>query len=349
MVTTRSIIVFSVIIVAVILFAVGLVTAVYFTVYKRHINKTLMYGGGGEEQQKIRRMPSVGSATRAVFACAAIFFAVFMVYEMISLGKRLDDMVSSLNARINGMQSSIQDIHDYTDEKIKDANSIVTSSDIRAGEYDMSTHTVEVIFTVAPKATSGDAELSVTFGDQTTELHSIGGGMYEGTAKANIFQLYGDEVILSISDASGTRTEPLSLSIDEITADFLPTVSAKAELADDVSNALIMPYVFRPMRDTGVKLVSLTLITEVNGKKVGKKDLTYLLSGKNDKTDSSGISVDIPKGADDVFVYLTATDSEGYTYSALALGYDVDGDALYASSDWMEIRDKNGNVLRSDE
>ena len=66
MVTGRSIIVFSVIIVAVILFAVGLVTAVYFTVYKRHINKTLMYGDSGAEQQNIRRMPSVGSASPEV-------------------------------------------------------------------------------------------------------------------------------------------------------------------------------------------------------------------------------------------------------------------------------------------
>ncbi len=334
------------------LLVIGVGIVAYFIAYRRHINKVLAADASGTAG-KTRRMPSIVSTVLTLCATAAIFFAVFMMVSVISLGNRIDELSSTLNNRISDLQNSMSSVYDYVDDTIKKQNSLVTSADFEIDEYDEATHRAKVRFIVVPKSTFGEAKLTVTVGGETVALSHAGGGRYEGVMMADIFNDYND-CVLMISDSAGTRTEALDIIIYRLFYEFLPSVVSKPEISSDTDGprqAIMHITALDAERDAGHKFVSMRLITEADGKRADERDITSILS-KPDKSEI--VSVDIPSDAETFLAYVYATDSFGYTYEFIVLECSREGiadDEIWAVHEYLceaiTIKDINGKVLRS--
>ncbi len=344
-----SISIISAIAAALVLLAAGVGIAVYFATYKRHINKAL--SSDGQTAGRVHRMPTVGSFALTLCGVAVIILMGFMLYTVISIGKRLD----VLNDRMDSLSARLSSVYEYTNEAIKEQNTLLSYSGWEIGTYDGENHRAEIKFTVVPKSTSKEAELSISTGGETIPLSHVGGGRYEGTMDVDMFAYY-DGFMLMISDDSGVRTEPLDFVIWKLWQKFFPSLYVKPELSeggDGQNGAVLHISMIDAEHDTGHELVSLRLVTEVDGKKTDERDLTeYLPTLKSGKTYSADI--DVVSGAGKVTVTLLATDGDGYTYEYFALeaddfgvigvpAYDSDGVVL------TKLRDETGKVIYSAE
>lgn len=334
--TVGSVVAMIAMIAAGVLLLAGIGLAVYFFTYKRHINKSLSNGGHGTGGGL--RMPSL--RTVAVVICV-LAVTVYSVLTVASLGDRIDE----LNGRLNNLYNQLSLMSNHIDEVDKKANSIVTSATYELGECDMKTHRAEVKFIVVPKSTTGEATLSVNVGGETVALTNTGGGRYEGTFSADIFADYG-EVILSVDDGNGMRTEPLDIGIYRLFYAYMPTLGIELEGKSPGPGAVL--HITTSDAKMGGRLVSAKLVKKTDGENAGEEDITSLIREPGKISD---VEVDVPKDAGKYSVYsvyVYAEDSAGYTYEYLAFKYSY-SDGIYSlvadGVGPLSIRDADGNVI----
>ena len=324
-----------------IVIAVIIGIVIYFILYRRHINKTLAGradDGAAVWSQPHHRMPSMGTA--ALWLCAAAVI-INAVVTTVSLSK-LYDRVTEISDKVNNLSVYLPlEIYSYVDDKLAEQNSLVTSAEYVTVGFDPETNRATLMFTVVPKETEANAELSLSVGGETVVLFATDGGMYSGTLEADIFREYGD-VILMISDGAGQRTQILDrMYMYRLWDMFIPWVEANGGAVQGtkgkVTGNIIIAF-HDPVYDSGHTLTSARMITEIDGVIADDRDVSDLIGAGG--VSELPIDIDLDFGSS-VSVYAVASDNMGYTYRSYPWVFRLDEDGVGVT----EVPKDSGSVI----
>ena len=286
---------------------------------------------------------------------------VISYFRISALSGKIDSLIaenSRLNASIQGINHSIHSIYDNVDRQLKEQSSLISGVDYALGDPGEDKKTVELSLTVVPKSITEDMELSVTVGGMTAPLER-NDSAFTGTIDVGLFVDYDQKPLLSIQSADGIATEYLEdIDIAYLFSLYLPSLyvdmthtgrefaNGKFSLNMDFSIESKPAYDHAP-----VTFVNYTLLEEVNGLEIGRKDITadvrnagesYL--SQYDKTFDAALG-------DELAVYVVAEDSLGYIHKVLA-HYWVESEngevaeTIYGG-EW--IYSKDGSLLYGDD
>ena len=295
---------------------------------------------------------------------ALVFIAGLLVlsyFRISALSGKVDSLItenSSLRAGIQGLHNSINAVYANVEQQLKEQGSLISGVDYALGDLSEDMTTVELSLTVVPKSITEDMELSVTVGSITAPLEKEGSA-FTGTIAVGLFVDYDQLPLLSIRSAEGTKTEYLDdIDISYLFSRHLPSLHVErnsygGEFKNDrLSVNMDFSIDSDPVYGSkSVTFINYTLLEEVNGVEVCRKDITPEVQSAGESYYAQYVKTfDVALG-DELAVYVIAEDSLGYIHKALAYYWvESENGAVAETVNGGEmIFDKDGNLLYGDD
>lgn len=296
---------------------------------------------------------------KTVVIVVMAFLLLFCLAKINSLNEKnqyLDNEVRGLHNRITSLQDDISLIYDNVDKQLKKEASLLSGVDYSLGELSADKTTTDLNVSVVPKLISDDMKLSITIDGKTSELKK-NGNAFVGTIDVGLFVEYDKWPLISIQTAEGTKTEYLeNVDISYMYTRFLPSVYAdgsgtSTHSGNKLNVDLRFSIDYKPASSQStVAFTNFTLIEEINGKEVGRKDITDDVQKSGNTYDTTYTKSFQVKKGDELKVYVVAEDSLGYIHKTLAHYWFENEDGAHAETIYggESIYDKDGNMLYGD-
>ena len=282
-----------------------------------------------------------------------------MIIAQFSLFSRLEDMQNEMNNRnqnisnqISRLASEINSIYANIDTHLKQQASLITGVDYQLGDFDSETHSVQVSFSVVPKALTTDTEATLTLNGKTVALERVGDA-FCGTMQVGLFVEYDQCPLLTLNTADGSKTEFLEdVEISELFAWYLPTLYAQANWSDFDRNdklrfdlQIMVSDAVETQKGTA-EFESFYLVETINGIETMRKDITADVTSSGDYFTTYATQKAVSKG-DKVEVMVEAEDSLGYIHRVVACFWYENEDGAIAETTYGGecIYDREGNLL----
>lgn len=293
---------------------------------------------------------------KMVAAGAMVALLAFNLYQIAALKDEINNLKnrnSTLSSQVQVLRDEIHSIYDNVDAKLKEQASLISGVDYSIGTPSDDMKRVELTLTVVPKLISDDMELTVTADNKTASLIR-NGNEFTGTIDVGLFVDYDQWPLLSIKSPEGTKTEYLEdIDISYLFSLYLPSLYADMAASSTLKNGKLQvdagfSIETQPAYDNpSTTFVSFTLIEEINGKEIGKTDITDDVRKSGDSYNTHYMkSFEITQG-DELKVYVIAEDSLGYIHKTMTHFWfqSEDGATVEAVPSTEMIFDKDGNLL----
>ena len=282
--------------------------------------------------------------------------------------RQLDNIHSS---DITRLQNQISSIYNNVDEQMKKQGSLFTNVKREFGAFNAETLKADIKISVVPKTIIDNMKVNVTLCGTTAEMTKNANGEYSAVVPVGIFEVEDYFPLITISANGETKTEYLEeQSVHGIFANYLPTMiggdikTHQATLTDGkltVDGDFFIGYNLGDI-DKKAKFTKYTLITEVAGKEIAKKDITDIIA-KHERVDNiEHGEIDFKfketydlSGNNKLTIYIVAEDTFGYLHKKIAFSWHHpdNGEAVPEPAHAVEeakyvgeiITDKNGKVL----
>ncbi len=292
-----------------------------------------------------------------------IILAVFIVLGAIKIVALADDVKnlksenSNLEANIQMLRNEINSIYSNVDKQLKEEASLISGIDFSIGDPSDDMKSVKLSLTVVPKLITENTELSVTVDGVTAPLFR-NGSEFTGTIDVGLFVDYNQWPLLTIKSEEGTKTEYLDdIDISYMFTRYLPTLEADMSASSKLSNGkLHIDAGFRisskpSYGNAPITFTSFTLVEEVNGKEISKKDITSEVRKSGEVYNTQYVKSFEVSHDDELKLYVIAEDSLGYIHKTLAHYWIESENGAQAETVFggETIFDKEGNLLYGDD
>ncbi len=292
-----------------------------------------------------------------------IILAVFLVLGAIKIATLADDVKklksqnSNLDSEIQMLRNEINSIYNNVDKQLKEKASLISGVDFSIGDPSDDIKSVKLYLTVVPKLITDNTELSVTVDGVTAPLFR-NGSEFTGTIDVGLFVDYNQWPLLTIKSEEGTKTEYLDdIDISYMFTRHLPSLEADMSASSKLSNGkLQIDAGFRisskpAYGNAPITFTSFTLVEEVNGKEISKKDITSEVRKSGEVYNTQYVKSFEVSHDDELKVYVIAEDSLGYIHKTLAHYWVESENGAQAETVFggETIFDKDGNLLYGDD
>lgn len=288
-----------------------------------------------------------------VVMAGLLVFCLFKINEMSNEIFNLQNRVRNYQNEVNNLRSDINSIYDNVDEQLKKQASLLSGVDFTLGDLNEDNDSVALSLTIVPKTITDDMQLSVTVDGKTTSLIK-NGSEFIGKIDVGLFIDYNQWMLLTIESADGTKTEYLEdVDISYMFSRYLPSLYADMSGRSTFTNNKLRvdlgfsieskPAYF----DTPITFTSFTLIEEVNGKEIARKDITSEVRKSGENYNTQYVEIFEISSGDKLKVYVMAEDSFGYIHKTLVHYWCEPEDGMPTETvfggEW--IYDSEGNLL----
>ena len=269
------------------------------------------------------------------------------------------------------MRNQISSIYNNVDEQMKKQGSLFTNVKREFGEFNSETMKADIKISVVPKTIVDNMKVNVSLCGATAEMTKNENGEYSAVVPVGIFEIEDYFPLVTISANGETKTEYLEdQSVHGIFSNYLPTMlggtikTSRASLTDGkltVDGDFFVGYNLGDV-DKRAKFEKYTLITEVAGKEIAKKDITDIITKHErvDNIENGKVNFQFKEtydlsGENSLTIYVVAEDTFGYLHKKIAFNWhhpDIDEpvpEPAHAVEEAMYvgeiITDKDGKVL----
>ena len=295
---------------------------------------------------------------------ALVFIAGLLVlsyFRISALSGKVDSLItenSGLRADIQVLHNSINSVYANIEQQLKEQGSLISGVDYSLGDLGEDMKTVELSVTVVPKAITEDMVLALTVDGVTAPLERQG-SVFIGTIAVGLFVDYDQLPLLSIRSAEGTKTEYLDdIDISYLFSRHLPSLHVDRNSYDGefekgrLSVNMDFSIDSEPVYDSkSVTFINYTLLEEVNGVEVCRKDITPEVQSAGESYYAQYVKTFDVAWGDELAVYVIAEDSLGYIHKTLAYYWveSENGSVAETVNGGEMIFDKDGNLLYGDD
>ena len=306
-----------------------------------------------------------------LLAIGLIIALVVCFVKIEDLRTRINHIDNAHSNEVSSLRNQISSIYNNVDEQMKKQGSLFTNVKREFGEFNSETMKADIKISVVPKTIVDNMKVNVSLCGTNAEMTKNENGEYSAIVPIGIFEMEDYFPIITISANGETKTEYLEdQSVHGIFSNYLPTMiggKLKAYKATLSNGKLIVDGDFFIGYNLGnidkkAKFEKYTLITEVAGKEIAKKDITDKIKNKGsiDKIEHGEVDFKFNEtynltGENSLTIYVVAEDTYGYLHKKIAFSWnhpDIDEaapepahaieEALYVGE---VITDKNGKVL----
>lgn len=306
-----------------------------------------------------------------VLIIGLIIALVVCFVKIEDLRTRVNQLDNIHSNEVSSLRNQISSIYNNVDEQMKKQGSLFTNVKREFGDINTETLKADVKISVVPKTIIDNMKVNVSLCGTTAEMTKNANGEYSAIVPVGIFEIEDYFPLVTISANGETKTEYLEeQSVHGIFSNYLPTMiggdikTHQATLADGkltVDGDLFIGYNLGDI-DKKAKFEKYTLITEVAGKEIAKKDITDIIA-KHERVDNiEHGEVDFKfketynlNGENELTIYIVAEDTLGYLHKKIAFSWhhpDINGAVPEPAHAVEEARyvgeiitDKNGKVL----
>ena len=306
-----------------------------------------------------------------VLIIGLIIALVVCFVKIEDLRTRVNQLDNIHSNEVSSLRNQISSIYNNVDEQMKKQGSLFTNVKREFGDINTETLKADVKISVVPKTIIDNMKVNVSLCGTTAEMTKNANGEYSAIVPVGIFEIEDYFPLVTISANGETKTEYLEeQSVHGIFSNYLPTMiggdikTHQATLADGkltVDGDLFIGYNLGDI-DKKAKFEKYTLITEVAGKEIAKKDITDIIA-KHERVDNiEHGEVDFKfketynlNGENELTIYIVAEDTLGYLHKKIAFSWhhpDINGAVPEPAHAVEEARyvgeiitNKNGKVL----
>ena len=292
-----------------------------------------------------------------IFLCVAM---AVMIIAQFSLFSRLEDMQNEMNNRnqnisnqISRLASEINSIYANIDTHLKQQASLIAGVDYQLGDFDSETHSVQVSFSVVPKALTADTEATLTLNGKTVVLERVGDA-FCGTMQVGLFVEYDSYPLLSLENTSGIKTEFLDgVELSALFCQYLPSIYAYAPWTDLTHDGKLKVDLNINLSDAvedqvqSAAFESFALVEMVNEKEIARRDITAQVKNAGEDYHATYTTQTVVTRGEWVEIIVEAKDSLGYIHKVSACYWyeNEDGAIAEVVKGGEEIYDAAGNLL----
>ena len=293
---------------------------------------------------------------KSLQACVVILTIALCacIYKINALESDLKNLDYSWERQNQQILNQVQSIYQNVDEKLREEASLLSSVAAEYGDIDLENHTIDVTVKLVPKLISDDLKIQISMNGRKAEL-SRDGNYFIGTIPVDIYNV-GEQMLMTIDTAAGTQTQYLSeIRVEYLWGERIPSlyysdISGQATFAEGkyTLNGHININCSPAVQTPDVTFESFILVTELNGKEIGKDDITSEVLNYEAYPngvywyDTYQMECEAVEG-DELGIYLEATDSLGYLHRMLLHHWKVSNGATAEAVNGSEfIYDPNG-------
>ena len=286
---------------------------------------------------------------KSLQACVVILTIALCacVYKINALESDLKNLDYSWERQNQQIINQVQSIYQNVDEKLREEASLLSSVAAEYGDIDLENHTIDVTVKIVPKLISDDLNIQISLNGRKAEL-SRDGNYFIGTIPVDIYNV-GEQMLMTIDTAAGTQTQYLSeIRVEYLWGERIPSlyysdISGQATFAEGKYslNGHININCSPAVQTPDVTFESFILVTELNGKEIGKDDITSEVLNYEAYPngvywyDTYQMECEAVEG-DELCIYLEATDSLGYLHRMLLHHWKVSNGATAEAVDGSE-------------
>lgn len=304
--------------------------------------------------------------------------AIGLVIALIVCFAKIEDLRTRINQldnihsnEVSSLRNQISSIYNNVDEQMKKQGSLFTNVKREFGEFNSETMKADIKISVVPKTIVDNMKVNVSLCGATAEMTKNENGEYSAVVPVGIFEIEDYFPLVTISANGETKTEYLEdQSVHGIFSNYLPTMlggtikTSRASLTDGkltVDGDFFVGYNLGDV-DKRAKFEKYTLITEVAGKEIAKKDITDIITKHErvDNIENGKVNFQFKEtydlsGENSLTIYVVAEDTFGYLHKKIAFNWhhpDIDEpvpEPAHAVEEAMYvgeiITDKDGKVL----
>ncbi len=286
---------------------------------------------------------------------ALLLFSFAKINELSSQNQSMKNDINHHANELNRLSQQINSIYQNVDEQMKKEASLLSGVSYSLGDLSADQTSTALHVSVVPKQIADGMKLSVTLDGQTAEL-TKNGSSFDGSIHVGLFVDYDQHPLLTIETADGIKTEYLEdVHISYMFSRFLPVLHADMSgRATHSGNRLSVNQDLtvdcKPANSNSTTdFISYTLIEELNGKEIGREDITDKVKAADNAYRAEYNKSFEASIGDTLAVYIVAEDSLGYIHKALAYHWYEDNDGAVAEIMTMHgdefIYDEDGNLL----
>ena len=286
---------------------------------------------------------------------AALAVAVVVLFSRVAaLSSQIAHLQINFNNTVSNLENEIHSIYANVDEQLKTEASLVTGVDFTFDQLNTDTHQLSLELTVTPKVLTDDMELSVVLEGVSYPLTRSGAG-FSGIIPVGLFCEYNTFPLLTIHSAGTVQTQQLTeVDIAYLGYNYLPTLmasySGKAAQTDlgglSLKGKVAVDYYINH-KLSPVTFGELTLLTEVNGKELGRESLGSPLTLEEGHYEMPLEKSYALTENDALVLYVLAEDSLGYIHKVPFYSWEKteEGYPMTALETSEMIYDQEGNLL----
>ena len=305
-----------------------------------------------------------------LLAIGLIIALVVCFVKIEDLRTRINHIDNAHSNEVSSLRNQISSIYNNVDEQMKKQGSLFTNVKREFGEFNSETMKADIKISVVPKTIVDNMKVNVSLCGTNAEMTKNENGEYSAIVPIGIFEIEDYFPLVTITANGETKTEYLEeQSVHGIFSNYLPTMiggdlrTHQATLADGkltVDGDFFIGYNLGDI-DKKAKFEKYTLITEVAGKEIAKKDITDKIKNKGsiDKIEHGEVDFKFKEtynlnGENSLTIYVVAEDTYGYLHKKIAFSWNhPDDEAVPEPAHAIEeamyvgevILDKNGKVL----
>lgn len=305
-----------------------------------------------------------------LLAIGLIIALVVCFVKIEDLRTRINQLDNTHSSDVARLQTQISSIYNNVDEQMKKQGSLFTNVKREFGEFNSETMKADIKISVVPKTIVDNMKVNVSLCGTSAEMTKNANGEYSAIVPVGIFEIEDYFPLVTISANGETKTEYLEdQSVHGIFSNYLPTMlggtikTSQATLADGkltVDGDFFIGYNLGEV-DKRAKFEKYTLITEVAGKEIAKKDITDIITKHErvDNIENGKVNIHFKEtydlsGHNDLTIYVVTEDTFGYLHKKIAFSWNhPDDEAVPEPAHAIEeamyvgevILDKNGKVL----
>ena len=293
---------------------------------------------------------------KSLQACVVILTIALCacIYKINALESDLKNLDYSWERQNQQIINQVQSIYQNVDEKLREEASLLSSVAAEYGDIDLENHTIDVTVKLVPKLIPDDLKIQISMNGRKAEL-SRDGNYFIGTIPVDIYNV-GEQMLMTIDTATGTQTQYLSeIRVEYLWGERIPSlyysdISGQATFAEGkyTLNGHININCSPAVQTPDVTFESFILVSELNGKEIGKDDITSEVLNYEAYPngvywyDTYQMECEAVEG-DELGIYLVATDSLGYLHRMLLHHWKVSNGATAEAVNGSEfIYDPNG-------
>lgn len=305
-----------------------------------------------------------------LLAIGLIIALVVCFVKIEDLRTRINHIDNAHSNEVSSLRNQISSIYNNVDEQMKKQGSLFTNVKREFGEFNSETMKADIKISVVPKTIVDNMKVNVSLCGTTAEMTKNTNGEYSAIVPVGIFEIEDYFPLVTISANGETKTEYLEdQSVHGIFSNYLPTMlggtikTSQATLADGkltVDGDFFIGYNLGEI-DKKAKFEKYTLIAEVAGKEIAKKDITNIITKHErvDNIENGKVNIHFKEtydlsGHNELTIYVVVEDTFGYLHKKIAFSWNhPDDEAAPEPAHAIEeamyvgevILDKNGKVL----